>query len=51
MIKEIPKQFEYTCDRCGNNHIQENANGHYTNSCPPDWLSLRFNFNEKEFDN
>lgn len=40
-IKEVPKAFRYTCDGCGHFHIQENANGHYTNSTPPRWTTIR----------
>jgi len=40
-VKEIPKSFLYTCDQCGTPHLQENASGHYNNSTPPDWLSIR----------
>ena len=36
-IREVPKQYIYSCDRCGDRHVQENANGHYTNSRPPHW--------------
>jgi len=39
-IREIPKSFEYHCDRCPETHVQENASGHYSNSTPPKWLSL-----------
>lgn len=39
-VKEIPKAYEYTCDQCGVTHRQENASGHYSNSTPPDWMSL-----------
>lgn len=40
-IREIPKSYEYTCDGCGVTHIQEGAGGHYTNSTPPGWLTLK----------
>lgn len=40
-VTEIPKAYEYTCDKCGAKHRQENASGHYSNSTPPGWLSLR----------
>lgn len=40
-IREIPKQFEYTCDACGTKHLQENAGGHYTDSRPPHWTRLK----------
>lgn len=41
-IREIPKSFVYTCDVCGVEHAQENANGHYTDSRPPHWVRLMF---------
>lgn len=41
-VREIPKAFEYTCDGCGQLHLQENASGHYSNSRPPRWASLVF---------
>jgi hypothetical protein len=41
MIREIPKSFEYTCDRCGATHRQESAEGHYTESTPPEWLTIK----------
>lgn len=34
--------FLYSCDNCSTQHRQENADGHYTNSTPPDWMSLRY---------
>jgi len=34
-IKEIPKSFLYSCDVCNTEHLQENANGCYSNSTPP----------------
>lgn len=39
-VKEIPKAYEYTCDRCGTTHLQENASGHYSNSRPKHWATL-----------
>lgn len=42
-IKEIPKSYEYCCDKCGASHVQQNASGHYTNSTPPNWYRLRIN--------
>jgi hypothetical protein len=36
-IREVPKSFVYTCDMCSEEHVQENAGGHYTNSLPPTW--------------
>lgn len=42
-IKEIPKSYEYCCDKCAAAHIQQNAAGHYTNSTPPNWYRLRIN--------
>ena len=40
-IREIPKSWEYKCDRCGVTHHQENASGHYSNSTPPMWVTIR----------
>jgi hypothetical protein len=40
-IREIPKSYEYRCDKCGATHLQENASGQYSNSTPPEWMSLR----------
>jgi hypothetical protein len=39
-IREIPRSFEYTCDGCGETHVQQNAHGHYHNSRPPEWAGL-----------
>ena len=39
-VREIPKAYEYECDGCGKKHLQENANGHYTDSRPPRWSRL-----------
>jgi hypothetical protein len=39
-IREVPRSFEYTCDRCGETHVQQNAHGHYHNSRPPEWAGL-----------
>lgn len=39
-ITEIPRSFIYTCDGCGEQHKQENAGGHYTDSRPPRWSRL-----------
>ncbi len=39
-IREIPKSFEYICDVCQTTHVQQNANGHYTDSRPPSWGRL-----------
>lgn len=39
-ITEIPRSFLYTCDGCGEEHKQENAGGHYTESRPPFWSNL-----------
>jgi hypothetical protein len=36
-VREVPKSFIYTCDWCANDHRQENSDGHYTESCPPNW--------------
>ena len=41
-IREIPKSFEYTCDGCGEVHVDHNASGHYTDSRPPHWANLVF---------
>jgi hypothetical protein len=41
-IEEIPRSFKYVCDRCGQEHIQENAGGHYTESTPPEWSTFKF---------
>lgn len=41
-IKEIPRSFLYSCDVCNTDHLQENANGCYTNSTPPKWASIKF---------
>lgn len=40
-IREIPRAFEYQCDICGKTHEQKNASGHYTDSRPPHWTSLK----------
>ena len=45
-IREIPKSYEYTCDVCDALHVQENANGHYTNSRPPNWATVSFQKNK-----
>lgn len=42
-IREIPKAYEYICDKCGEKHLQQNASGHYTNSTPPQWYRLTIN--------
>lgn len=39
-IREIPRSFEYQCDGCPQTHVQEGAGGHYTNSTPPNWLTI-----------
>jgi hypothetical protein len=41
IIEEIPRAFKYTCSRCGTEHIQRNASGHYTESTPPGWIKVR----------
>jgi hypothetical protein len=46
-IREIPKTFEYTCDRCGAIHNHQGA-GHYTNSTPDRWSKLKFQPRERE---
>lgn len=38
-IREI-RGFEYECGKCGATHIQDNANGHYSNSTPPGWITV-----------
>lgn len=48
-IREIPKSYHYTCDLCGAKHVQQNANGHYENSTPPDWMRLRVDSNGTRF--
>ncbi len=48
-VQEIPKSYRYTCDLCGANHVQEHANGHYTNSVPPDWMRLKILGNGKRW--
>lgn len=40
-IQEIPRAFLYVCDGCGDEHKQENAGGHYSNSRPPHWSNLK----------
>mgnify|MGYP001263534490 CR=1 FL=1 len=40
-IREIPRSFVYTCDGCKVEHTQENAGGHYANSRPPHWATLK----------
>lgn len=41
MIREVPRSFVYECDACGAEHVQENASGHYTNSRPSQWMTLK----------
>ena len=41
-IREIPRAYEYRCDRCGATHLQESAAGHYTESTPPNWATLKW---------
>lgn len=41
-VVEVPRSFKYTCDVCGDDHIQPNAAGHYTNGVPPYWSRLEF---------
>lgn len=36
-IREIPRAFEYRCDRCGATHV-----GYYTESTPPSWATLKW---------
>jgi len=40
-IEEIPRAFRYNCDGCPVYHKQENANGHYPNSTPPRWNTIK----------
>ncbi len=40
-IREIPRAFVYVCDGCKQEHTQENAGGHYSNSRPPHWANLK----------
>lgn len=40
-IREVPRRFVYSCDRCGKEHEQVNSTGHYANSIPPGWSNLR----------
>lgn len=50
-IKTIPTAYEYKCDNCGRTHLQENASGHYDNSTPPVWMSLKvFRYNKAPFE-
>jgi hypothetical protein len=44
-IKEVPKQYSYTCDLCGVEHIEQ-SNGHCWESTPKGWLTARIKFNE-----
>lgn len=48
-IREIPKSFVYECDgeHCSSQHIQEGADGYYTNSTPPKWMRLKID--QKEY--
>jgi protein-arginine kinase activator protein McsA len=39
-IRERPRAFVYVCDGCGDEHVQENASGHYANSVPPAWVKI-----------
>jgi hypothetical protein len=40
-IREVPKSYVYTCDGCRKEHTQENASGHYLNSRPKYWSTLK----------
>lgn len=40
-IQEIPRAFLYVCDGCKAEHKQENAGGHYSNSRPSHWATLK----------
>ena len=46
-IREVPRSFVYQCDACGEEHVQENPTGHYTDSRPPQWTTLRFTTTDK----
>lgn len=37
-VREIPRSFVYACDSCGQEHVQDNAGGHYTGSRPVGWV-------------
>lgn len=41
-VREVPRSFLYECDACGEEHKQENPSGHYTDSRPPGWTTLKF---------
>lgn len=47
-IREIPKSYEYKCDRCDQIHIQHNAGGHYTESLPPYWSKVKQTFSRED---
>jgi putative lipase involved disintegration of autophagic bodies len=47
-VQEIPKQYKYVCDICKKEHIQENANGHYWESTPEGWSSVRVVYNHAD---
>lgn len=40
-IESIPASYKYQCDRCRMTHLQKNANGHYLESTPPGWRTLK----------
>lgn len=40
-VEEIPRSFKYTCDSCGTYHIQQGSTGHYTESTPPNWMTIK----------
>lgn len=58
-IKEIPKSYQYICDslhckgsrgQARTTHLQENANGYYTNSTPTNstpygWVTIKLSTN------
>jgi hypothetical protein len=48
-VHEIPKSFVYACDCCGRQHVQENANGHYSDSRPSGWARLIFRQGAEDF--
>lgn len=41
MTIETVRGFRYICDGCGTVHLQENADGHYTDSRPDNWYTFR----------
>jgi hypothetical protein len=45
-VYEVPKSYQYECDNCKCTHLQESASGHYANSTPPGWMTVRVVKNE-----